>query len=597
MLLNVDYYHAALKPLLAEWAFYWLQKHHLIGLSRDEALTFIRDGAHSKLHPELAAKLNNTHAAASDGGAGAARAVDPQHVRFLTLARDWLNSYLPHCLTKINRVSFGIFSADDHARALALDPYMPRSRAKLAIPFVGKDVPSRSSEFAHPDVIIGLTILAYRYSGMRYSDFDAVIGAVRTTFDKEIGPYKRRKSSVTYEKWVVAAGGRIKGGFAASAATASASSSPETASAANGGAGGGGDLHGQGGNDHDDVAAAAAAYEQVGEVVPLRLLRRSNNDQMAKLFALLRQSPGAIHWYLEQFVFPEFMRHQKIKLSASGQEVGGDLLFPRRIGFSGTPSDLLPVELGKCGYEQGSDGLMVQVLTDPRVCDYELVASEPQWTVESLLRAIADADGARTEPIRSLIDTGALITGLSNLQVAAALLGYGMAWCEGVVFLDEYDRKMILVRATGRVVKLETCGVPAERRFAFYDQVHTTGMDIKHHDAAVAALTLGKDMTFRDLAQGAFRMRGIAKGQRVRMLIIPEVEDLIARELAAAKLPAPPTRALSQLDSLLAPAERSRRVLTACVAWLTINAMRAERVQFNQLCVQNVTNVFRKVIG
>ena len=170
-----------------------------------------------------------------------------------------------------------------------------------------------------------------------------------------------------------------------------------------------------------------------------------------------------------------------------------------------------------------------------------------------------------------------------------------MAWCDGVVFLDEYDRKMILVRATGRVVKLETCGVPAERRFAFYDQVHTTGMDIKHHDAAVAALTLGKDMTFRDLAQGAFRMRGIAKGQRVRVLIIPEVEDLITRELAAAKLPPPPTHVLSRLDSLIAPAERSQRVLIACVAWLTINSMRAERVQFNQLCVQNVTNVFRKV--
>ena len=39
---------------------------------------------------------------------------------------------------------------------------MPRSRFKLAIPFVGKDVPSRASEFAHPDVIIGLTVLAYR---------------------------------------------------------------------------------------------------------------------------------------------------------------------------------------------------------------------------------------------------------------------------------------------------------------------------------------------------------------------------------------------------------------------------------------------------
>ena len=40
------------------------------------------------------------------------------------------------------------------------------------------------------------------------------------------------------------------------------------------------------------------------------------------------------------------MRHQQMKLSACGQEVGGDMLFAKRLGFSGTPSDLLPEELG-----------------------------------------------------------------------------------------------------------------------------------------------------------------------------------------------------------------------------------------------------------
>jgi hypothetical protein len=40
---------------------------------------------------------------------------------------------------------------------------MPRTRKLLAVPFVGKDVPSRESEFSHPDVVIGLTILAFRY--------------------------------------------------------------------------------------------------------------------------------------------------------------------------------------------------------------------------------------------------------------------------------------------------------------------------------------------------------------------------------------------------------------------------------------------------
>ena len=34
---------------------------------------------------------------------------------------------------------------------------MPKSRALVAVPFIGKDVPSHASEFAHPDVLIGLT--------------------------------------------------------------------------------------------------------------------------------------------------------------------------------------------------------------------------------------------------------------------------------------------------------------------------------------------------------------------------------------------------------------------------------------------------------
>ncbi|MBK9963211.1 MAG: DUF3645 domain-containing protein [Saprospiraceae bacterium] len=36
-------------------------------------------------------------------------------------------------------------------------------------------MPSRSSEFAHPDIIIGLTILGYRYEGLRWTDFVDII--------------------------------------------------------------------------------------------------------------------------------------------------------------------------------------------------------------------------------------------------------------------------------------------------------------------------------------------------------------------------------------------------------------------------------------
>jgi hypothetical protein len=52
-------------------------------------------------------------------------------------------------------------------------------------------------------------------------------------------------------------------------------------------------------------------------------------------------------------------------------------------------------------------------------------------------------------------------------------------------------------------------------------------MDIKQAPRARAAVTLGKDMVFRDYSQGAYRMRGIGKGQSVDIYLIPEVKALI----------------------------------------------------------------------
>ena len=70
---------------------------------------------------------------------------------------------------------------------------------------------------------------------------------------------------------------------------------------------------------------------------------------------------------------------------------------------------------------------------------------------------------------------------------------------------------------------LNRSGVSKERRFCFYDQCHTTGMDIKHRLDACAVVTIGKDMNLRDLAQGAWRMRGLGKGQTLHFLVMDEV--------------------------------------------------------------------------
>lgn len=70
----------------------------------------------------------------------------------------------------------------------------------------------------------------------------------------------------------------------------------------------------------------------------------------------------------------------------------------------------LPIELGKCKYEKGSDGQMLTYLTSPELMSVRLLDSE--WSATGVLDIVAQAD----PPFHALIDTGALITGMSNLE-------------------------------------------------------------------------------------------------------------------------------------------------------------------------------------
>ena len=69
------------------------------------------------------------------------------------------------------------------------------------------------------------------------------------------------------------------------------------------------------------------------------------------------------------------------------------------------------------------------------------------WSVDGLLALLATA----SPPYHALIDTGALVTGYSNLEVAAALLDGGLPAFDGVVFLDAEVRARARARARVRV--------------------------------------------------------------------------------------------------------------------------------------------------
>ena len=60
---------------------------------------------------------------------------------------------------------------------------------------------------------------------------------------------------------------------------------------------------------------------------------------------------------------------------------------------------------------------------------------------------------------------------MSNKSAAEYLLKAGLPNMKGVVFLDEEDRQMVLLRKGLKVVKLGDCGLNWNERFTFYDHV------------------------------------------------------------------------------------------------------------------------------
>jgi hypothetical protein len=457
VLLDRRFYRDAIRPLLAEWLLLLLLQLGLNALDYDEALVYL-NGDVQQVPPHKLRQLS----------------VEGKQLKLLNLAFELLETIVPFVLSKVDRVAFGLLStAQLHRSRAQLGEVVPRKRRLLAVPFVGKDTPSRASEFSHPDVVISLTILAYRYEGLREADFVSVMHGLKHAMAAQFGPYHKREACRKYVAWVEGAGAHVRGtprrGGGRSASVAS------VAEGVDGGVDGGGEGGGEGTDDAEGSfrGPGDGSDRSDGEVWPLHLVDLGDEEQMSALFGLLRRQPQVVRHYLFERVFPRTMEFQQMKLSACGQELGGDLLFGRRIGFSGTPSELLPEEfrngsLDPCKFADGDDAKMLHVLTSPNVIRF--VTSLPaDWSPMSLLHSVANW----TPPLHALIDTGALVTGMSNLDVATALLLLGMSHIRGCVFIDDDGHKRILLRDGLRVMRLEQCGLALSQRFSFYDQVRT----------------------------------------------------------------------------------------------------------------------------
>lgn len=208
---------------------------------------------------------------------------------------------------------------------------------------------------------------------MRQRDFNLVIRHLHDSLDEEVGPYAQRPACQKFEQWILSTGRSIRGSKKKEKGKrrAAAIAAPKKQD-----------------NGVKHVNIFLDIFRDEDDLIwPLQLVDIRDREQFKILYPILFKLPHAVMYYLNEIIFPEMLAHQGLKLSTCGQELGGDIMFGRRIGFSGTPSDILPLELGSCQYERGSDGKVVQFLTSPDIV--ETVLMPPAWNALSILDYIA----------------------------------------------------------------------------------------------------------------------------------------------------------------------------------------------------------------
>ncbi|KAM0714645.1 hypothetical protein Q7P37_009943 [Cladosporium fusiforme] len=310
---------------------------------------------------------------------------------------------------------------------------------RLAVPYRAKDSPSLRSEFSHPDVVILLTSLCYYYQGL---DDEDLFTAFAHLVDSD-------QADIEYQSWV------------------------------------------------NDALKLPSAFRQLQGV---NLKDRS--QCVADIFPALRHGKSTVDYFLSHIVFPKEMRDFTHKLSASGWDIGKQKT-QLVTGFSGTNDSkyLLPLDVEQLdlrGQKHTNAMVLEHLLQDGNSVKLLTTVAKESTEATTLLTSITQLK----PEVQVILDVGAQILELSNIEVAASWLELSASSKEAVVFVNDKDEICVTDRE-GRIDLLHTSSYASrlDSCLVFLDESHTRGIDLKLPVHYRAAVTLGANITKDRLVQ------------------------------------------------------------------------------------------------
>ncbi|CAI4214055.1 unnamed protein product [Parascedosporium putredinis] len=233
--------------------------------------------------------------------------------------------------------------------------------------------------------------------------------------------------------------------------------------------------------DQPEVEYAAWARDNPQMPPKFRSLAGVNVEDrhqcMAHIFPHLRSTKSVIDYFLDRIVFEKEMREFL-------QTLGLDL-----------------------AEQKHTNALVLGYLLQPETSVTDIPARSANQATDA--DALLDLVVGLEPPVRVILDVGAQVLELSNLQVAQQWLGRVMDdRTQGVVFFDDNDELSVLDRS-GYVERLQTSPFASKLDvcLVFLDEAHTRGTDLKLPKDYRAAVTLGANQTKDGLMQGCMRMR------------------------------------------------------------------------------------------
>ncbi|CAM4943621.1 unnamed protein product [Rotaria socialis] len=380
----------------------------------------------------------------------------------LLLAKAWLHhDILYHVMSYRYRVEYGLSE---------------NREIEIAIPFRGKDLPSEKSEFSHPDIMIGFTILTYLYRGLNFEQVK------RGLLNLKNDPKQNRDSVL--QKWV-----------------------------------------------QENKKWIDEIIEETKEEFPkwlksFKTLDLEDDTKIKKVHLYLSRNFSFIEYYLTNFTFPNDIKHYKKKLTGNAHTLAGE---GKTKGFSGTddrndtmPESVVPKRLPS---QMGTNGKMLYILSRDKNRKY--ISNMRISSTKEVLDEFCHY-AKNNENCYVLIDAGAIITEMNNLQVSEYLIRKIDQKFDGIVYFSDENNKMMVILRNCMSFPLSTCHIDNKKLFVYLDEIHTRGTDLKLPLTACGIVTVGKNMSKDKLMQAVMRLRDLDFEQSIVLWGSKEISAAIA---------------------------------------------------------------------